>query len=250
MERLRGIRSLDKLELYEQLVKKRKNCAKCLSLNLTNPSACAGGQYDADHIGPWTSWHGDLDADLMIVGQDWGGSDYYIDQKGIETDDNDTNINLQILLASIGYKVALPREPRRPAKLFFTNAVLCLKQGRLTGRVRSQCFINCGRAFLRPQIELVQPKVVVTLGFSAYKAVVRAFGHRPRTSMRDAVQTTAVLGRATLVPVYHCGYLGSLSRSLSEQKKDWERVAGAIEANLRAGSDHHRNPIGSVIAPD
>ncbi len=31
-------------------------------------------------------------------------------------------------------------------------------------------------AFLRPQIELVNPKVVATLGFKAYRAVLSAYG--------------------------------------------------------------------------
>jgi DNA polymerase len=28
------------------------------------------------HIGPWTQWQGNLNAELMIVGQDWGGTEY------------------------------------------------------------------------------------------------------------------------------------------------------------------------------
>lgn len=222
---------MDKSATYQQLVARRKECRACVALNMTNPSVCADGQYDTEHIGPWTGWHGSLDADLMVVGQDWGGCEYFIDEKGVETDDNDTNTNLQLLLASIGYEIGLPWEPRKSDGLFFTNAVLCLKPGRLTGSVKAECFINCGVGFLKPQIELVQPKAVVTLGLLAYKAVMRAYGLRPQTSMRDAVLTTEVLGPSTLVPVYHCGYYGTLSRSLEEQKRDWQRVRAVLEQN-------------------
>ena len=37
--------------------------------------------------------------------------------------------------------------------------------------------------------------------------------------MRDAVRTTEVLGPSTLVPVYHCGYFGTLSRSLERTEE-------------------------------
>jgi DNA polymerase len=220
----------DKTEEYHWLVEQRKECTACVSLGMTNPSVCADGVYDSDHIGPWSQWHGSLDADLMIIGQDWGGREYYIDQQGVETDDNDTNRNLQTLLASIGYDIALPCQPRKRVKLFFTNAVLCLKPGRLTGSVKAACFKNCGIAFLRPQIDLIQPKAVVTLGLQAYKAVMRAYGRRPRQSMRDAIQTTEVLGSSTLVPVYHCGYYGTLSRPLEGQKQDWQRVKPLLQS--------------------
>src|SRR6476620_11489577 len=153
-----------KLFQYHELVADRKKCVLCAGLKMANPSNIECGKYDSDQIGPWTQWHGNLSAELMIVGQDWGGVDYFVDQEGIEDDDNITNINLQMLLASIGYEIALPLERPKPAALFFTNAVLCLKPGRLTGSVRSGCFRNCGVEFLKPQIDLVQPKVVVTLG--------------------------------------------------------------------------------------
>jgi len=223
---------MDKSEEYQQLVARRKECRACDPFNMTNPSVCAEGRYDTDDIGPWTQWYGSLDAELLIVGQDWGGREYFLEQEGIETDDNDTNANLQMLLASVGYDIGLPCESRKPARLFFTNAVLCLKPGRLTGPVKSGCFRNCGVGFLKPQIELVQPKVVVTLGLLAYNGVMRAYGRRPRTSMRDAVQTTEVLGPSTLVPVYHCGYYGTLSRSLEEQKKDWRRVEALFRRQI------------------
>lgn len=170
-----------------------------------------------------------------------GGADYFIDQEGTEDDDNITNVNLKILLASIGYEVALPGEAPRPASLFFTNAVLCLKPGRLTGGVNPQCFQNCGVEFLKPQIEIVQPKVLVTLGLMPYKAVMRAYRRTHKNSMRDAVQTTEPLGSTTLIPVYHCGYYGTLSRTIEEQKMDWRR-AGSV---LKGPNWQSRNAVGA-----
>ena len=49
----------DRLASYRVLVGKRKTCSVCNGL--TNPSACAGGSYDSDHIGPWTLWQERVD---------------------------------------------------------------------------------------------------------------------------------------------------------------------------------------------
>jgi hypothetical protein len=114
---------------YADLVAARKTCIACAELKLTNASDPLLKVYDTHgHIGPWTGWHGDTNAELMVIGQDWGGVKYYLKHKGREEDSNLTNINLQILLKSIGIEVNLPNQPRRKAKLFLTNAVLCHRE--------------------------------------------------------------------------------------------------------------------------
>jgi uracil-DNA glycosylase family 4 len=218
---------------YNELVAVRRACRTCLPLGLTNPTDCQNGIYDnTGHIGPWTRWHGDLDASLMIVGQDWGGVEYYLEHKGLEEDKNPTNRNLIKLLASIGIEINLPTVAASTHGLFFTNAVLCLKQGRMLGPVKTACFNHCG-AFLRKQIEIINPKVVATLGLHAYRAVLRSYGLGSHTRMRAAVAEPDLMvlpNGTTLVPVYHCGNNGLRSRTLAEQTNDWKRVEAALTA--------------------
>jgi hypothetical protein len=148
------------------------------------PSRCginaiiAGGLFDSNHIGPWTGWQGNLHSDLMVVGQDWGGTVYFVKHKGIEDDDNPTNGRLCFLLNSIGIKIDLPRQSRGVGTAFFTNAVLCAKPGGLTGSVMSKCFENCGSASLRPQIETVNPRVVDESKGTKLKLLSRNWGRR------------------------------------------------------------------------
>jgi hypothetical protein len=52
-------------------------------------------------IGPWTDWQGNLDAELMVVGQEWGGEKNYVMQRGRDVDDDPTNANLVDLVNSI-----------------------------------------------------------------------------------------------------------------------------------------------------
>lgn len=65
---------MTKREKYQLLVKKRKGCHLCNSI--TNPAKVENGTYDSDEIGAWSLWQGNLDAELLIVGQDWGDTSY------------------------------------------------------------------------------------------------------------------------------------------------------------------------------
>ena len=219
---------MDKSFQYVQLVQKRKACRLCAP-ELVNPNACENGIFDqAEHIGAWTRWQGNLNADLMIIGQDWGGADFYVKYEGVGNDENSTNKSIRELLKSINIDIELP-QVGTTGPLFFTNSILCLRQKGLTGSTKSGWFKNCSEKFLRPQIELVRPKVVATLGYKAYRSVMNAFRISAKTKMQEAVQgTTRLQNNSLLVPLYHPGRLGIVSRSFENQKLDWQRVGSAL----------------------
>jgi uracil-DNA glycosylase family 4 len=214
-----------KQEQYNTLVEKRKACRLCVGLS--NPAEPALRRFDSDQIGPWSRLHGDLDAELMIVGQDWGGVKYYKDNKGLDKLKNPTMCNLQKLLHHIGIHVSVTTYADLGRGLFLTNAILCLKDGGLQAKIEPDWVINCGSNFLSHQIEIVRPKVVVGLGAFAFHAVLRAFGH-PITELRDAIkdkQGCEILDGVRLFAAYHCGK-GTVNRNrnLEQQSKDWERI--------------------------
>lgn len=215
---------------YKNLVVERKSCKKCPSLK--NPSSNSFSRFDSDQIGPWTRWQGDLDAKLLIVGQDWGGSLTFIRQEGKDIE-SPTNATLRELLKSIGIEISSPGNDSTPRKsgVFLTNSVLCIKQGADNGQISAGYFSNCGSSFLLPQIELVSPKVVVTLGLEAYKATINAYGLTPRQRMREAVaqeERIQIKNGPEIVPVFHCGGLGLRNRSKPDQLNDWKRVHRAF----------------------
>jgi uracil-DNA glycosylase len=210
---------------YDKLVEARKVCHECVGL--TNPSECEGGAFDCDAIGEWSRWQGNLSAPLMIVGQDWGDVQWFVREKGHSTDWSRTNRTLLELLASIGFNLKLPSETR-DGILFFTNAVLCLKRGGAQAPVRPQWFRNCGRLFLRPTIELVQPKAVVCVGEKAYRAVLGAWEIKPRKFI-DAVTSKDPVVLSPLGPavfsVYHCSArTQNTNRNIVAQREDWKRI--------------------------
>ena len=209
---------------------------------------CQKDEFGSKEIGPWTEWQGNLDAELMIVGQEWGGSDNYENQKGCDRDRDDTNANLVELLGAIDRRIELPskyqkkkkKKPEQPH--YFTNAVLCLRRGNATASETIDkngkepalaCFRNCACKFLKPQVDIVHPRVIVSLGYLAYKAVLFSFDHavRPERTMRGALRKGKIpMGSVQLVPMFHCGARSTkMNRTLEEQKQDWQSVRDALE---------------------
>ena len=195
-----------KCSYYDNLVISRKRCKRCASSGLTNPSTVQDSGLDSNEIGPWSRWNGDLNARVLVVGQDWGDVATFEEQGGVDRP-SPTNDMLRLLLESIGINVDVAPTPKTGSRVFLTNAVLCLKQGGLQGRVEKNCFDNCATGFLRRQIEIVHPQVVVSLGERAYEAICLAFS-LPRIRFAIAVsrRKPIVLPNGTsFFPVYHCG---------------------------------------------
>jgi hypothetical protein len=98
---------------------------------------------------------------------------------------------------------------------------------------------NCGVRFLRPQIEMVRPRVVVCFGSCAYRAVLLAFGLRPG-AFRAAVEShTPVMlpGGIAVVAVYHCGQrILNTHRSYAAQLRDWQRVRAILDTRMECGT--------------
>ena len=89
-----------KESLYREIVLARKSCHLCPGLQ--NPADVENGRFDCDEIGAWTRWQGNLDADLMVVGQDWGDVESFIRFRGIDPMNGRTNKLLMHLLSTIG----------------------------------------------------------------------------------------------------------------------------------------------------
>ena len=223
---------------YDALVDARKACRLCSDLGLINASVIRGGELDSAQIGPWSGWLGDLHARVMVVGQDWGDQRAFEKQSGQNWPDSATNRMLVQLLAEAG--ITVPEVGSGEASgVFLTNAVLCFRTERgCQGPVQSRWFQNCGAQFLRPQIELVKPQVVVCLGERAYGAVLAAYELPAVRNWRAAVEGSgiALAGGPIAFAVYHCGQrILNTHRKRPEQFKDWRRIGEAMETMSRVG---------------
>lgn len=232
--------STEVLTEYAALVAKRKTCVRCVAdvagkhgviFGLQNPAQLFDGKQDSTEIGPWTRWQGALDAELMVVGQDWGDVDYLETHNGLDDPDNSTNVALRHLLAIAGFSVEPVGPTTERGTIFLTNAILCLKRGGMGARVRAAWFNECGEHFLRPQVDLIRPSALVTLGERAYRAVCRAFG-RPSGAFRKAVEAESppeIREKVRFFPRYHCSpRVLARARVIAQQREDWRRIGDAL----------------------
>lgn len=229
---------------YAALVAARKAYDSEGVLGLANPSRAAGGRYDADEVGSWTRWAGDLEADLMVVGQDWGDVAYFERNRGLDAPGNPTSHALAELLAGVGRPLPpsptavapLPPGGNRGAGVFLTNALLWLKTGGMQALVPEAWFGGDSATFLLEQVALVQPRVVVALGRRAHDALLRAYDlpasagpFRRAVEAREGTQLPGVPGGTALFAAYHCGArVRNTHRGLDDQRRDWARVARAL----------------------
>jgi len=215
-----------KQQKYLELVEKRKQCGLCEGL--INPSRYGNGYLDSQQIGPWSRWQGNLESKLMLIGQDWGTVGYFEKWRGLDQPQgNPTNDNLIELLLSIGIRIDNPGIDQK-GEVFFTNAVLCLKEGNLQSPIKPEWVRNCGERFLKPLIEVVHPKVVVALGEKAFKAIAKGYNFQIKWSRyKELVEagSIALQEGISLFPVYHCGArIINTHRNKKAQLKDWERL--------------------------
>ena len=218
---------MNKYDKYRELVNRRKQCTLCTGVR--NPSEIGEGEFDSSQIGPWSLWQSNLDAKIMVIGQDWGDVSYFKKWKGVDQPTgNPTNTNLQKLLKNIGCKLLTPCEDQSNI-IFLTNMILCMKTGGLQGKVEKQWFENCACNFLIPLIKLINPRIVISLGKKVSETILDLYEipykkNAPFSKM--VVSSPYQLTKSTVFfPQYHCG-AGSINRnrSMSNQEKDWDKI--------------------------
>jgi uracil-DNA glycosylase family 4 len=112
---------------------------------------------------------------------------------------------------------------------FITNAVLCNPldlEGRNRRPLRSE--VERCLPFLREQIEVVQPEVVVALGQVALDALGRIEAHGLR--LRDVGGEAVEWYGRRLVALYHPGRRALVHRDEASQREDWRRLGALLVA--------------------
>lgn len=233
---------MDKEFEYRQLVQKRKLCEECYlqtgqnNLHNGNKLNFHVGIHDTKAIGQWSAWHGDLDADFMVIGQDWGDKDYYIqfrNQNSGEFERNSkTNINLRMLFECINPEIDI-FDSTTIVRLFFTNSLLCYKEGKMAQPTRAAQHRICSELYLKELIRIVRPKIIITLGEKAFNGLWKLDFEKSRNIKSGKYSDLVNKGelhiylcgsQISVFPVVHPGPLGIRNRNLDLQKADWCKI--------------------------
>ena len=229
---------------YDELVAARQSCR--LGPRLRNPAVVEGGALDSDRIGAYSLWQGNLGARLLVVAQDFADETGFLEHEGWPGARVATNLTLVAPLREAGITIQPPIQGQHDDQIFLTNAVLCLKSGGMQSAVPKAYFQNCGQRFLRPLIELVAPRAVVTLGHAALDAVLGAYGMsrpEPLLALVRKHQVFDLPGNLRLIPVCQPSQtVQNTARSVADQ-----RTIGGASGNGCARADPWRGT--STTAP-
>jgi len=161
--------------------------------------------------------NGSLSARVLFIGEAPGRKG--ADRTRVPFSGDQSGANFDRFLRSIG----LGRE-----QIFITSAALCNPRtdSGANRRPTQKEIANCS-AFLQRTIEIVDPRVIVTLGSVALEALKRIHYHE--FNLKESAAKIYSWGNRVLVPIYHPSpqVLASHRRE-AEQLNDYQVVAKAL----------------------
>jgi uracil-DNA glycosylase family 4 len=195
------------METFENLVSEAAKCKRC-------PAMCGRSAVLSELNGKVTSR-------VMFIGEAPGRKG--ADRTRIPFSGDQSGVNFDRFLNSISL---------RRDQIFITSAALCNPQtdSGANRRPTQKELTNCSD-FLRRTMELIDPRVVVTLGSVALESLRRIHYHELNLK-NDAAKIHEWQGRL-LVPIYHPSpqVLASHRRE-AEQLSDYRVVADAIRESF------------------
>ena len=196
-----------KKKLFNQLVRDAAGCTQC-------PAMCGRSAVLSE-------LNGSSDARVMFIGEAPGRKG--ADRTRIPFSGDQSGANFDRYLNSIN----LARE-----EIFITSAALCNPRAEsgANRRPSQKELANCS-TFLRRTIELINPRVIVTLGSVALEALKRIQYHE--LNLKESASKIQSWNERVLVPIYHPSpqVLASHRRE-AEQLRDYQVVAKAVRNAL------------------
>ena len=156
--------------------------------------------------------NGSIDSDILFVAEAPGR--FGAGRTGIPFSGDKSGDNFEALIAHIG----MTRQD-----IFVTNAVLCnpLENGN-NRRPTTKEISNCS-SYLKSVLELMQPRIVVTLGGVGLDAINRILGTRYK--LAEVIGKPQFTENFMLLPLYHPSpRVTNWKRPLSAQKQDFRKI--------------------------
>jgi restriction system protein len=181
--------------------------------------------YECDFVSPYTKTAGNLDAEVMVMLQDWSS-----DESLKESFDEET--------AKLGYTQSLPTNRNLVELLnttfgialrdtYATNLFPFVKPGKMSERIPQAKLIDAAQEFALPQIRIVNPKLVICLGLATFNALRQACELSACRPLSVAIDNPFSIGTTRVWCQAHTGVLGQNNRNRGGIKRvpqDWLRM--------------------------
>lgn len=221
---------------HPDLVAARKSCQICITRNPGKIHAGASFDFDPNVVSYWSQWLGHPQPHILVIGQDFGDTEYFRKNKGVDAYESQTNNNLFKLLTHIGLNPGKPPNEDRRTRVFLTNSILCLKEPPMNRPLRASWVRACAITHLRPLVQKLNPPIAVAMGAPGWQAAQLALEIEgaPKSISTAAGGMWATRTGIQVFAVGHCGPLGLANRSWATQLEDWSRISDALKRVTQA----------------
>ena len=183
------------------------------------------GAYESDFVSPYTKTAGNINADIMVILQDWWSDD---GMSGPLNEDSAklgycrwvvTNQNLKQLLSD-HFEVGLEQ-------VYGTNLFPFIKLGKKNSSIKSSDMTRAAREFALPQIRIVNPRLVISIGIETFNALRKACELPTCDTTSDAIDSPFEIGSTRVWCQSHTGQLGRNNRNkggVDRVSDDWKKM--------------------------
>ena len=183
----------------------------------------AGAVPDTNFVSPYTMGAKNVNSPIFILLQDWASDEYLRQRPSLallkmgRDPSFPTNKRLEKLLVQY-FRVSIEQT-------FATNLFPYIKPGKTGTFLPRADLAAAARLFAVPQIDIVEPRLVVCLGLQAFNAVAEALGKSTYQSIDQAIQKPFRHRTTQIYCQAHTGNRGESNRGASVVLQDWRRMA-------------------------
>jgi uracil-DNA glycosylase len=182
------------------------------------------GRYECDFVSPYTKTAGNVDSEIMVMLQDWTSTEAIRRRLSLEVErygfypNLPTNRNLKQLLQTHFHRCL--------DDIYATNLFPFIKMGQISEKIPVCDLVLAAKEYGCPQIEIINPKLVICLGLVTFNALRIACGKDPLDSLSSAIDNPFMLDDARIWCQAHTGAWGQnqRNRKRDQVKKDWQRM--------------------------
>lgn len=221
-----------KSDEFKSLVTDLGKCDKCLHLYDKSLINFYSSDIALSIPSIWTDWLNHLDADVMIIGQDWGPykdmellyKRYVNGEKWVDLINEEKSLTKKNLFKFL----KMTNKEMDESKIFITNAIMCARSGtNYRGDNINLKYSTCACSnYLKRQIDIVDPKVIVTLGYYPLLALSNIFGFIVESNLTKTIENNPVIkvDNYIIVPAFHPAAQISLERQIKQYKRIWDNM--------------------------
>lgn len=123
--------------------------------------------------------------------------------------------------------------------IYITNAIMCARKGSLyrgNNINLKTSTLNCSEYLLK-QIEIVKPKVILTLGYYPLMSLSRIFNFRIGKTLKETIVKLPeiMVNNYVIIPLYHPVAQIKKEEQLTQYKRIWKYIDLKIQNNNEEG---------------